>query len=108
MYAHVDGTQITVAELPKSIIKKNGQGVSGFHVLPVEEQIAEGWYPLEEEHQIYNDQTHYLADPEFRVEEDKVVRMWTVKQIEEKMEFEMFDSYFLDMEYRLCKLELGV
>ena len=72
--------------LPKTGILKNGQTVSGYHLLDEEILKEEGWLPLEDNPPEYDEETKYLVNDGYEILEDKVIKKYRVVDIPEPTE----------------------
>ena len=78
----VENGVITKQRLPKSGII-NGATVMNYHKLPQETLIAEGWLPVEEVKPDYDVETERLKLDSEVIEEDRIVRTYTIEAIPE-------------------------
>lgn len=78
----IDG-KIKQYKLPSTGTLKDGRTVSGYHLLDAETLKQEGWLPLEDITPKYNNETQYLIHDGYKVFEDKVVKLYVVKDIPE-------------------------
>ena len=73
--------EIVESNLPKKGTLSDGSTVSNYHLLDDQVLKAEGWLPVEEIKPEYNQEIEYLFNPQYEIQEDKVIKTWQVTQI---------------------------
>lgn len=82
----VINSEIKQYKLPKTGTLKNGETVSGYHLLDEEILKDEGWLPLEDIQPEYNEETQYLVNDGYEILEDKVIKKYRIEDIPEREE----------------------
>ena len=82
MMKQVKDGVIVAQRLPRTGVI-NGTTVMNYHKLPQETLIAEGWLPVEEVKPDYDVETERLKLDSEVIEEDRIVRTYTVETIPE-------------------------
>ena len=80
----VKENKIVKYSLPKTGMLSTGETVSGYHLLDEETLRSEGWLPLEDIRPEYDSETHYLQPSGYDIQEDKVVKLYTINEIPER------------------------
>ena len=78
--------EITQHSLPKTGTLSDGSTVSGYHLLDEETLLDEGWLPLEDIQPEYDMKTQYLANDDYEILEDKVIKKYRIEDIVEEVE----------------------
>lgn len=119
MYVYIKDNHVQrIGNIPKVWKLKDGRTISGFHLVNSGIHKQEGWLPLEDNKPEYNEETHYLTNPQYEILEDKVVRTWEVAENppmpdpvpskEDILESEIAELWFHNMtlEFRLEDTEV--
>ena len=77
----VENGKIVQKRIPKVGTLKNGSTVSGYHLLPMETLLEEGWLPYEDIKPEYNSETHSLKESGYEILEDKVIRVYEIVEL---------------------------
>lgn len=72
--------------LPKTGTLSTGETVSGYHLLGENILKDEGWLPLEDNPPEYDVETQYLINDGYEILENKVIKMYRIKDIPEEVE----------------------
>lgn len=89
-----DGKVVEIG-LPNTGTLRNGQTVSGYHLLDKSILIDEGWYDVIDEPPIYNPDTHYLKFKDYELLDDNVaLKIYEITEIPEyaNNEFEQYKN----------------
>lgn len=78
--------EITQYKLPKTGTLKDGETVSGYHLLDEEILRDEGWLPLEDNPPEHDEETQYLVNDGYEILEDKVIKKYRIEEIPEREE----------------------
>ena len=78
--------EIKQYQLPKTGTLKDGETISGYHLLDEETLKEEGWLPLEDIPPEHDEENQYLVNDGYEILEDKVIKKYRVEDIPEQEE----------------------
>lgn len=108
MWVKVENNEVIQWGLAETGFLKDGSGVSGYNKLDEETLISEGWMPYIDTRPEYNPETEEVVSNGYVIGETEVVANYIVIALEPVQMTPMIEEYLIDLDFRICLIELGL